>query len=185
MDAQDPDRCLMERVVDGDQGAFQVLIDRYWPRLVVYAEEFVARRPDAEDAVQEAWIRVWQRRDTWKPVTTVSAWLYRITRNVALNRGLSARRRSDREEGAADTVSPTAPPTPFEHLAAERLRDEMRRAIAGLPERRREIFVLSRFHGLTHREIAETLDLSPQTVSNQVTSALDELRHRLGTRSTD
>ena len=50
------------------------------------------------------------------------------------------------------------------------------RAIAALSDRRREVFILSRFHGLSHGEIAETLQTSPQTVANQVSSALAELR---------
>ena len=179
-------RRLMGQVQQGDRRALQALIELFWAPLVGYATTLVIERDDAEDVVQETFVQVWNHRESWCPSGTVSAYLYRITRNQSLNalRSQRSRERWSRlgEEGM---LHRTPPPTAEEEFERELLRQEVEAAILRLPERRREIFMLARYHGLTHREIAETLGISQQTVSNQMVTALTDLRealaHRLNT----
>lgn len=170
------DRSIMERLHRGERKAMDELARRFWNPLVRYAEEIVAGRDAAEDVVQEALLRVWHRRGKWTPTDRLQAFLYRVTRNRALNHRRSRRTRRKLEERV-----PRRPSAPGPEAVADRegLRREVRAAIDSLPERRREIFILARFHGRSHREIAEILDVSRQTVANQMSSALAQLRKAL------
>lgn len=177
---REDDLSVMMEVHRGSHEAFGVLLDRYWFRLIAYADGMVAERDQAQDVVQEVFVRVWQKRTTWEPRGPVNAYLYRITRNLALNaerdRKAAANLRHDPKAAASGPRPPRDPDTVFQGNA---LRREVEGAIASLPARRREVFVLARFHRLSYGEIAETLEISPQTVANQMSSALSSLRHLL------
>jgi len=167
----------MERIHDGDRSAMDELLREFWEPLVSYAQEIVSGRDQAEDVVQEVVLRVWERRSDWTPTDRLQAFLYRATRNEALNH----RRNRNTRRGFLERIKiprPTAP-DPAEVSEEAVLARRVRAAIDDLPTRRREIFILARFHGQTHREIAEILDISPQTVSNQMSSALSQLRDAL------
>lgn len=178
--ARRTDRALMAAVAEGDRVAFRVLLRRYWAPLVAYSAEFVLDRDVGQDVVQRTFIQVWKTRDRWTPSSTVNAYLYRITRNLSLNARRDRTLRQERHEGWGRAENRTAGVrTPDQHLEIDFLRREVQGALDQLSERRREVFVLSRFHGLTHREIAEARGTSPQTVSNQLSAALKELRATL------
>lgn len=172
------DCALMLAIRDeDDSAAFAMLVDRYWGRLVAYAARLLTRQSDAEDTVQEVFIQVWKRRKDWAPSGSVSGYLYRITRNFALNAiRLRQVRRRPEEAVAVEILEYSAPSSPEEDFESAQLRHEIESAIDALPERRREVFILARYHGLTHREIASAMDISVQTVSNQMTAALATLR---------
>ena len=176
----DDDRRLMEAVRAGSREAFGLLLDRYWSDLVRYASTMTGRADDAQDVVQECFIRVWRKRESWRASGSVAGYLYRITRNLALNakRDLGVLRSGEAEFGAR-TNRRSGPEDPHQVLVSRRLGARVREAIEALPERRREVFVLARFHGLSHREIAEIMGISAQTVANQMSSAVSDLRARL------
>lgn len=170
-------RSIMERVHAGDRSAMDELLQQFWEPLVAYAQEIVSGRDQAEDVVQEVILRIWERRSDWAPTDRLQAFLYRATRNEALNQsrnGKTRRRFLKRITRIRQTV-----PDPSELSEEATLARQVRLAIDDLPPRRREIFILARFHGQSHREIAEILDISPQTVSNQMSSALSQLRTAL------
>lgn len=166
---------LMERIHRGERAAMDDLIRRCWEPLVSYAQEIVEGPDDAEDVVQSVFLRVWERRTEWTPTDRLLAFLYRITRNEALNqrRSRSTRSRLLKRLSVASARRSIPPP---ESLERSDLARKVRRAIDDLPPRRREIFTLARFHGRSYREIAEILDISPQTVANQLSSAQAQLR---------
>jgi RNA polymerase sigma-70 factor (ECF subfamily) len=174
------DPTLMKRIREGDRIAYRILVERYWVSLASYAASTVGLSDGGEDVAQEVFIRVWRHRAAWTPRGSVGAYLYRITRNLALNalRASAAETRRRRAAGNHLPFSAVAK-GPEEELALKTLRNEILSAISSLPPRRREVFVLSRFHGLTYMEIGETMGISPQTVANQMASALAELRRIL------
>jgi RNA polymerase sigma-70 factor, ECF subfamily len=176
-DRGETDSILMERVRDEDQRAFRLLVERYMHPLAVYVAGLVEGLDAADDVVQMTFIRLWQHRRDWTGSGSVKSYLFKIARNLALNarrdRGADLRR----QEGFRQTMAGSpGPPTPADELAVGLLRKEVEAAIGKLPERRREVFVLMRFHGLSHREVGEVLGISPQTVANQMHAALEELR---------
>ena len=83
---------------------------------------------------------------------------------------------------AEHRLAEDGPAQPDELLEETLLQEEVAAAIADLPERRREVFVLARFHGLSYQEIADVLGVSQQTVANQMSSALSQLRELLSHR---
>jgi RNA polymerase sigma-70 factor, ECF subfamily len=171
------DEALMELIQEGQKRPYGILLERYWARLVSYAFPIVERRDDAEDIVQEVFIRLWQHRARWKPTGTLSAYLYRVTRNLALN---VRRQRAVQTRGEAkwrlDPTSADPESDPHEDLLARSLQQKISAAVDCLPERRREIFILSRYHHLSYHDIAETMGISLQTVKNQMSAALKQLR---------
>jgi len=174
------DQTLMARLKTDDEVAFRDLVHRYWSPLVTYASGLLGRGSDPEDVVQDVFIRVWRTRYHWSPTGTVCGYLYRITRNVALNaRRDEAAELKRRERGFENRPFQAPFRTPYEDFETMTLREEVRGAVARLPIRRREVFILSRFHGLSYQQIAEAMGIAPQTVANQMTAALTELRRAL------
>ena len=171
---------LMEQIRAGDSAALRLLMERYWANLVAYGRTLLGDSDEAEDVVQEAFVRVWRHRLVWVASGSVSGYLYRITRNLAFNRDRDnqARRRRSAGEALSD-LHVQRPPTPEDELATTIAFNEVALAIEQLPPRRREIFVLSRFHALTYSEIAQAMGISEQTVANQMSSALADLRASL------
>lgn len=176
------DETLFERLRIGHRDALGRLMDRHWTSLVGYAAGITDDRDIAQDVVQAAFVQIWAKRTEWQSSGSPRAYLFRITRNLALNarRDGALRHRRQEEWEAESTLHSDPPRTPEEETEVELLRAEIENAIASLPERRREIFILSRFPGLTYQEIAETMGISVQTVSNQMSAALAQLRALLG-----
>jgi RNA polymerase sigma-70 factor (ECF subfamily) len=164
---------LMTRLASGDPEALSELLNLYWRPLQEYAAGLLGSTDAAEDVAQEAFVGLWNRRTEWRP-GSVRAYLYRSTRNLALNE-----RRRGRVRRRWLEVFPERPETGSAPLAGAEERElqaAARRAVEGLPPRRREVFMLARFHGLSYRQIAEIMGISQQTVANQMSSALAELR---------
>ena len=172
-----PGRSLAQSIRSGDVSAFAVLLDRYWQPLVTYAEEKLGSRDAAEDAVQEAYLRVWWKREGLRPDVSLRGYLYRLVHNVAMDE-LRKREVRVRHAPALVAASPS-PPRPDQVMEAEELAEAAEQAIHGLPQRRRDVFVLGHFHDLSYREIADILGMTPRTVANHMSLALRDLRAAL------
>jgi RNA polymerase sigma-70 factor (ECF subfamily) len=170
----------MVRVQAGDTSAFEELVAHYWAPLVRYARRLLGDLDDAQDAVQEAFARLWARRTEWRPTLTgtVQAYLYRLGRSVAID---ELRRRQTRRLwiARASTLPAMPPATPIQLFERARLAEALEKAIQSLPERRREVFILAAQHDLSHAEIGDILGTSIKTVANQMWAAVAELRKRL------
>jgi len=120
-------------------------------------------------------------RDSLSTDQSLEAYLYRIARNRAYNHERNQRTRTEKEEDVREqTPAQPAPPTrPDAQADADRLEDRLWRWIGELTERQREALVLSRFDGLSHKEEAEVMDISPRTVNNHIVRALKHLRGRI------
>ncbi len=179
-DQEDRDRMFMQGVKAGDRTCLRLLMQRYWAPLLGYASMMTESGADAEDVVQETFVRVWHYRERWTSAAPVSAYLYRITRNLALNARRDRRAQWNREESnGASLFGSMKLGNPEEDLEAQCLGQDIQLAIDRLPNRRREVFTLVRFHGLSYREIGDALGLSQQTVANHMSCALKDLRRAL------
>lgn len=174
----DRDRELVRRLRYNDATALDELLSLYWADLVRYAWSIVDNIDDAEDIAQQAFLQLWRSRSRLEHRGGgVHSYLLRIARNLSLNE----QRRRKVVTKAGPLLQGTAPrqPTPAEVVEGGELQAAVEAALAALPARRREIFTLIRFHGLSYREAAEVMGISPQTVANQLSSALAELRRAL------
>lgn len=172
------DEHLIARLASGDPDALAVLMSLHWSAVVTYAYGFLEAQDAAEDVAQTAFVRLWEGRSRWRLDSTPRGLLFRIARNLALNERRHAGVKAEWQVRASS--SPVAGSVPqSDEVEADELRRAAEEAIRGLPTRRREVFELARFHGLSYRQIADALEISPQTVANQMSSALSELRERL------
>jgi RNA polymerase sigma-70 factor (ECF subfamily) len=169
-------RELIEGIRSGDAGTLERVMSAYWGTLVQYAGRILDGSSDPQDVVQEAFIRLWSRRERWGTEGSVRSLLYTVTRNAALDE----RRRQVRGEKAAMAAAPPNPPSlPSADAAAAQLRQAAADAVAGLPPKRQEVFRLAREQGLRYAEIAAVMGISPQTVANQMSLAMSDLRRAL------
>lgn len=175
--AAEEDLCV--RLRDGDHDALDELLKREWSNLVSYAEHFAGSTDDAEELVQRAFVRLWRRRKRLDPAGSPRALLYRATRNLCVD---FQRKRKTRRKLRHQLQRRRSPTTPYERLRERELRGAIEEAIDSLSPRRREAFMLCRIHGLSHREAADAMDLSPQTVANHLTHALKQIRAALAPR---
>lgn len=169
---------LIERLRAGDVAAFDAFIREQWPRLVFYLMQRVRVRDTAEDVAQEALARLWERRRTLDASSSVVAWLYQTARNLAVDelRKVQVRRRWREAEKRAE---PPLPPTQLQVVEDREALDALSRVLDELPDRRREAFTLVHIQNLSIRDAAEVMGNAPQTVANQVATALAELREAL------
>ena len=168
------DHAVMARIQSGDEIALGILLRRYWGGLVTYAQRFVDDGAIAEDLTQEAFVRLWESREGWTPEGSVRGYLYTITRNLCLN---EREKRSVREDWARrERFRSSSQPTPADVLDERETARVLLQEIERLPVRRREIFELGCLHGLSYREIAETLGVAIPTVANQMSAAIKHLR---------
>lgn len=175
------DRRLLGLAMQNDGEALNELMELHWAPLVDYVARLSAGNRDlAKDVAQEVFLRVWERRVTWHPTGSVRAFLFGIGRNLCLNqrkwsavRARAAGRVRELIQGLQRTPSPLELTEESESLA------RAERAVARLPERRREVFLLVRVQGFSYQEVAETLGVSPQTVANHMSAALSQLRQLL------
>lgn len=167
----------LEAIRSGDPEAFGRLLREAWAPLVRYLASLLDSVEAAEDAAQEAFVRLWEHRDRWRSGSP-RAVVFRIGRNVALDlkRGDKVRRRW-RQKHRADQIR--SPSTPDEELACKEALQRFQEALESLPPRRREVFELIRLRGLSHQEAAEVLDISYRTVANHLFLAMKDIQDML------
>lgn len=165
-----------QRLRASDRTAFQALFKATYPALCRYATGFTGDATVAQDLVQDAFLRIWNRRATLDPARSLQALLYVTVRNLALNH----ERTTAKRQTLLTTMDAPAPsPEPDAAVAADLLRERLQGWIREMPARRREAFQLSRFDGLSYEEIAGVMGLSVRTVEQHIRLALQHLRGRL------
>lgn len=160
-----------------DERAFEAFFRALHGPLVRYAETMVDAAT-AADLVQDAFVRIWDGRRRIDPAQALKAFAYRTVRNLCLNR---IRDGKTRESLLAERYeSPgRGEALPDASMEARALEGHMLAWIRELPERQRQALELSRFHGLSHDEVAEAMDVSPRTVNNHLVKALRTIRDRV------
>jgi RNA polymerase sigma-70 factor (ECF subfamily) len=182
------DEQLLRRVTRGDTASFEALYDRYAPAVMGVALRITGDRALAEEAVQEAFWRVWRNAASFQAQRgTVAGWLFGITRNVSID--LCRRRKVQPQplSAAADSqypieqVSDPAADVPEAAWAAIQ-HQQVQAALTSLPPEQRRVIDLAYFGGLTHQQIATTLGEPLGTVHTRARLALRKLRETLQAR---
>lgn len=169
------DRDLITYAQQGDRQAFTELVCRHQGSIVSLTYRMCGDLRLAEDAAQEAFVRVWQNLNSYKPKYAFRSWLYRIATNAALD---SLRRERPSEE--LDSLSLADPgATPERSVEDNQRTMHVRRAIAQLSEPLRLVLILREYQELTYQEIADALDIPVGTVMSRLNSARVQLRHEL------
>lgn len=188
----DPDAALMMRARDGDAQAFSQLLQRHHQRVLNLAWRYFGERAAAEDAAQEAFLKVWQARERYRPDAPFGAYLLRVASNVCLSvlrrrQTVSLDAPPEGAEGDGRGAAGRADPrvvAPGSELLDRELKDRVRAAVDRLPDRQRLAIILNKFEGLDYEQVAEHLGLSvPATKSllHRARMALkDEIEPYLG-----
>jgi RNA polymerase sigma-70 factor (ECF subfamily) len=178
MSHQERDLHCMRRLEGRDELALAELYDRYTPLLYPVALRILRNATDAEEAVQRTWMQVWKGAAGYDPRRgTVAAWLVTVVRTRALDlyRSLASRRRAE-SQVEADPVAREDPTAP---AAQRQLSERMRRALATLEPRQRQVLEIAYFEGLSQSEVAERLQAPLGTVKSWTRQALLQLRARV------
>lgn len=167
---------LSRRLAESDRDAFRELFEELHVTLIRFCWRYTKDDDTSRDIVQDAFVKVWEKRTTLDPNKSLLAFMYTIVRNRALNLSRDTHYTNGVD---ADTTSIDHALEPDEQVSVKMLDQNIREWIDDLPPRRRQAFLLSRFEGLTHAEIASVMDVHPRTVNTHVMLALRELRLKL------
>lgn len=167
---------LSRRIARSDRDAFRELFEELNPALLRFAWRYTRDADTSRDIVQDAFLKVWEKRETLDPSKSILGFMYTMVRNRALN---LARDSHYTNSVDADEVIIEDVPSPDEEADFAVLEEKVFEWIESLPKRRREAFKLSRFEGLTHAEIAVVMNLTPRTVNTHLMLALRDLRGKL------
>ena len=158
--------------------AYAELFETTYDGLFGFARSIVRDSQAAHDVLQDVYLKLWQIRESVDPNRSLKSLLYQMVRNYSLNHERQKKTRST--ESLDDSLTePAAISDVVGDVHPRTLSDRIHTWIADMPERRREAFVLSRFEGLSHDEIARVMNLTPRTVNNHIVLALTDLRSRL------
>lgn len=166
---------LVIRLIDGDEDAFCELYAAYKNRLLYFAMKFVKSRDFAEDIFQDAFTIIWQSRRFINPDASFSSYLYTIVRNRILNQI----RDVDKENALKEQILSQAidyTDDTKENILANDLREIINKALEKLTPRQREIFEMSREAQMSHKEIADALGISVNTVQEHISVSLRTIR---------
>ncbi|MFN2636443.1 MAG: RNA polymerase sigma factor [Gemmatimonadaceae bacterium] len=168
------ERELVSLARKGDERGFAGLVRLHQRRAYIVARSIVMTHEDAEDAVQEGFLRAHQAIDRFDPTQTFGAWLNRIVANAALD---LARRKKVRN---AEELSDAIPATFRDPAESGELKERLQAALAQLSERARAVIVLHDVEGFTHAEIGEMLGIPGGTARSDLHHARQRLRGLLG-----
>lgn len=185
--AVDPDRGVLERVAAGDTESFALLVERHERRLVQLCRHMLRDPGEAEEAVQEVFLKAFRKAPSFRPRGRVFTWLYRIAVNHCLNilrrrsivrfvsLGRSAR---EDDEGTGDgqhTEPADGAPDAADRLEQRRRLRALRRALDRLPPSQRTVVVLVRLEGLSYRDAAAAMEISVKALESRLVRAMRTL----------
>ncbi len=167
---------LYQNIQQGDTTAFEKLFKMYYSYLCNFATKIIEDDVAAEEIVQDFFVRFWERRADISIETSFKNYLFRSVKNLCLNHI----KHNNIKLQHAQTVIAESEASDFnDHFVEVDLAADIAKSIEELPEKRREIFRLSREEGLKYREIAEKLNISIKTVEAQMSLAIKHLRDKL------
>lgn len=168
---------VLRQVTEGNEEAFQQLYLHYHDRLFQFARMYLHQQQAAEDVVADLFFQLWKSRGMLGGIENFNAYIYRAVRNSCTNYLLSGYR--NRMSGFTQVqlqvcIDPAVPAD--EAVDFQLLNSALTDAVEQLPERCRIIFKLAKEDGMSHREIAAALDISPSTVEGQLAIAMRRLK---------
>ncbi len=186
------DEALMIRFQRGDRAAFATLVRRHQTPLYNFSLRHLRAQPAAEDVVQDAFVRVVQSAAEFKHEARFTTWLYTIARNLCFDHlrkqahrkhpALDQAKRGEAEEGEGPTLGEQTADT---RASVEReatsieLKERIAKAVEGLPEEQREVFLMREVANLPFKEIAEVTGVPENTVKSRMRYALERLQQCL------
>ncbi len=175
-------KIILEKVVvelaNGKDSALEELFNYYYPRLYNFSKSFLKIEDGIDDLLQEVFVKIWQTRKNIGSTATFNSYIFTITRNMLLNE-LRSRLNNKKIKDKLQILSVAEEYSLFSEIAYNDLQEKIDLAIEELPVRQKEIFTLSRKDGLSHKEIAEKLEISTKTVEYHIAQSTSFLKQKL------
>lgn len=168
---------LLKKLSNGDEGAFNEIFRRYYPKVNQFVFCLIKQMDDTEDIVQDLFVKLWIHRDTMKGIQSLNAYIYRLARNAVYDYFDHQVARSQYEflqEKKEEAY--TCTDEEFFALELERL---ITSTVERMPKQRQHIYRLSRESGFTNEQIAGRLGIGKKTVENHLNLALNDIRQVL------
>jgi RNA polymerase sigma-70 factor (ECF subfamily) len=189
----DVDQVLMQRFQAGDESAFAVLVHKYQGLVLSLVRRYLGSRfAGVEDVAQQVFIRVFRSKMTYQPKAKVKTWLYSITVNACLNEIRRLRAEKNRRvnsftavfgepsgESGPPVLEDARSPKASSDVEETEVAAQVRAAVDQLPEQQRLALVLTRFHGCSYEDVAESMDTTVAAVKSLLTRARENLRKHL------
>ncbi len=172
------DEELLALLKNGHEEAFDFLYSRYRSKLIAIAYNRLKSKEAAEELVQDVFADIWQKRFSLQLRNNLSSYLCTAIKYAVLDY-IRAQKTKDKYVAEMIKTSDGASPSIEEGLYVDELDYHLNKSINALPEKCREVFILSRFEDYSVREIAEKLNISPDTAKYHIAHALKKLRINL------
>jgi len=166
---------IIEDIKFGDVKAFENVFHEYYGVLCSHAYKLLLDGDDAEEMVQNVFVKLWNKKDHVTITSSIKSYLYQAVKNECLN---FIKHKQVIRNHATDYLHVNPEPT-SDTVVVEELRRKIEDSMSNLPPERKRIFLMNRNEGLKYREIAEKLNISIKTVENQMGKALKYLRLEL------
>lgn len=173
----DKSEVLVSRIKNGDEHAFKEFYFLMQPGIYRYLYRYLCDQNSAEDLTQETFVKFWIHRNQLNPSYSPKSYLYKIAHNLAINYIKRNHHINNSSLSKYDYLSAFL--NPEENYEQFFLLDEFQKAVNDLPERCRATFILCKYEGFKYSEIADILDVSLQTVKNQMNKAISILKKLL------
>ncbi|MDT3368458.1 RNA polymerase sigma factor CarQ [bioreactor metagenome] len=176
---------IIKQLQDGNEKVFEQIVREYWPRMFKFALIYTQNNETSQELVQDTFLVLWNNRSILKDNTNLITYLMVVLRNKCLNLLEQTRiRQLYIEEIDDETIYQRANLYVLQDEASQIVESEdlhkaIERALSKLPEKTREIFMLSRYDGLKNQQIAETKNISQKTVEYHISKALQILKEEL------
>lgn len=176
---------IIKQLQDGNEKVFEQIVREYWPRMFKFALIYTQNNEISQELVQDTFLVLWNNRAILKDNTNLITYLMVVLRNKCLNFLEQARiRQLYIEEIDDETIYQRANLYVLQDEASQIVESEdlhkaIERALSKLPEKTREVFMLSRYDGLKNQQIAETKNISQKTVEYHISKALQILKEEL------
>ena len=171
------ERIITELAKD-NEAPLEDLFNYYYPRLFNFSKSFLKIENGIDDILQEVFIKIWQNRNKINSAVTFNSFIFTITRNLLLNE-LRSRLNNESLKDEIQRLSVAKEFSAIEQIEYRDLKEKVDKLVNELPERQKEIFILSRTEGLSHKEIAEKLGIKTKTVEYHITQSVRYLKEKL------
>lgn len=173
------DDILIAQVKEGSKAAFNEIYKRYWAVLYRHARRMIKVEEESQDIIQDIFESLWRNRESLEIKGSLSSYLYSAVRYKIFDLLDKGKVRNNYFEKLEDFINNGT--YTIDHVLIEKeLSEQIEREVKFLPKKMREVFELSRKEHLSHKEIAERLSLSDQTVKKQIHKALKILKPKFG-----
>ena len=171
------DQVLVSNLKAGDIKAYEALYEKYRNRLYHFAFGYLKSHVEAEGLVQDVFVIIWKKRADLKPECSFKSYIFTIGFNQI--KGMFSKRTAHRNYMNSKADGESLDYSTMNRVDYTFLMDNLMGVVAKIPLRRRETFMKSRFDGLSVKEIAQEMEVSPKTVENQITLALRFIKSNL------